>query len=566
MAKKKEEIKSVSDVPLKILIAASPFLVGIYYEWISCIVSVFLIAYLLYCLCKTGYVQVHKTGSLFATVILLIFYGGSIIWAVDHGMAFWGFIKFLPLPLFVLAIGQIEKESRYELLEIVPLSGFVMTIVSGCLSLIPILKEFVVVNERLAGFFQYPNTFALFSLLGIGILICRTRWTIKEIVIFLGLAVGIFLSGSRTVFVLLILTVMGSYFLLKEKRKRLILLGSMGAILILSILFVIITGNMESVGRYLTTSLSSSTLLGRLLYYKDAIPVILQNPLGLGYMGYYFSQGEFQTGVYSVLNVHNELLQILLDVGWIPTACLGYAIIKGFKEASIRNRIVIVLLFLHCMLDFDLQFVVIYFVLLMAIDIDEKNVCKIYKGKKINVGAILIIVISVYFGIASFLYYFDLGQAAVVMYPWNTNALMSMLTEAEEIEEIEKIADRILELNENNSLACSAKARVAYSKGDFANVILYKQKAIRYSKYNIEEYLDYFNMLYIGYQLYTENEDYYSAEQCQNCLLEIPGMLEAVLEETDSLAYKINDKPELELPEEYKFLLEKFNYHYDNIN
>lgn len=52
------------------------------------------------------------------------------------------------------------------------------------------------------------------------------------------------------------------------------------------------TGNMQSIGRYLTISLSSSTFLGGLLYVKDAVIPILTNPLGLGYQGYGYEQGS----------------------------------------------------------------------------------------------------------------------------------------------------------------------------------------------------------------------------------------------------------------------------------
>ena len=44
-------------------------------------------------------------------------YGISAIWAVDSGMAVFGMIKFLPLPIFVLAIGQLEHDKKVELLE-----------------------------------------------------------------------------------------------------------------------------------------------------------------------------------------------------------------------------------------------------------------------------------------------------------------------------------------------------------------------------------------------------------------------------------------------------------------
>ena len=92
---------------------------------------------------------------------------------------------------------------------------------------------------------------------------------------------------------------------------------------------------------------------------------------------------------------------------------------------------------------------------------------------------------------------------------------MQLLTVVEEPEEMERVADRILAMNPDNPLANNAKARVAYSNGDFGSMIGYKQQALEYYKYNLEEYLDYFNMLYVGYQLYLENSDPDSAEVCR---------------------------------------------------
>ena len=65
-------------------------------------------------------------------------------------------------------------------------------------------------------------------------------------------------------------------------------------------------------------SLSNSTLIGRFLYWQDALPLVFTHPFGLGYMGYYYLQGSVQTGVYTTVFVHNDFLQLLLDFGWIP--------------------------------------------------------------------------------------------------------------------------------------------------------------------------------------------------------------------------------------------------------
>lgn len=123
-----------------------------------------------------------------------------------------------------------------------------------------------------------------------------------------------------------------------------------------------ITGNQDTIGRFLTISLESSTLMGRLLYYRDVLPVILKHPFGLGYMGYYYAQGGFQTGVYATKFVHNELLQFAVDVGWIPTLLFAFALLRRLlaRKTPAMQRMLLFAICAHSMLDFDLQFLSIF--------------------------------------------------------------------------------------------------------------------------------------------------------------------------------------------------------------
>ena len=551
---KKESRKNVQE-PLKIFIAVAPFLAGVYYEWASCLVCVFLLAYLWYCFNVNGEIRFCWNLPLITAIMFPVAYGVSALWAVDFGMAFFGMVRFLPLPIFVLAMEQNEKKTGETLVDYVPISGMIMVVLSWILGMIPVLDTYFIVNDRLAGFFQYPNTFALYLLIGIIVLAFNKQWTKINVLTFFVLFLGILLTGSRTGFILL-LCVLIFCFSIVDKRIRLRLLLFLTSVVLVCGIYVIVSGNMASIGRFLTTSFSSSTFLGRILYYKDAVPVILSHPFGLGYMGYYFTQGAFQTGVYSVINIHNELLQFLLDIGWIPTVILIWTIIKGLIAAELKEqRMIIIFILLHSMLDFNLQFLSIFMILFAVFGTEEKKP-KIIKKKGILIaGTVLSSCISLYFGMDSSLYYLKEYQASADLYPGNTNAWMQLLTEAEDADSMDKIAEIILVMNPNNPLANNAKARTAYAAGDFGKMITYKEAALKYNKYNLEDYLDYINMLYVGYQLYMKNGDTGSAEVCRKELLEIPKMLDKVQNETDPLAFQINDKPELELPQEYQELL-----------
>lgn len=369
---------------------------------------------------------------LITAIMFPVAYGVSALWAVDFGMAFFGMVRFLPLPIFVLAMEQNEKKTGETLVDYVPISGMIMVVLSWILGMIPVLDTYFIVNDRLAGFFQYPNTFALYLLIGIIVLAFNKQWTKINVLTFFVLFLGILLTGSRTGFILL-LCVLIFCFSIVDKRIRLRLLLFLTSVVLVCGIYVIVSGNMASIGRFLTTSFSSSTFLGRILYYKDAVPVILSHPFGLGYMGYYFTQGAFQTGVYSVINIHNELLQFLLDIGWIPTVILIWTIIKGLIAAELKEqRMIIIFILLHSMLDFNLQFLSILMILFAVFGTEEKKP-KIIKKKGILIaGTVLSSCISLYFGMDSSLYYLKEYQASADLYPGNTNAWMQLLTEAED--------------------------------------------------------------------------------------------------------------------------------------
>lgn len=551
----------ISIYPLMLLLMISSFLSGGFYEVISCICSVCLVVYLVYCRLKTGNLIFYRDITLIWTIVLAIAFGIGVLWAVDHGMSLFGFVKFLPLPLFTAAVMQITPQERQKLLDTVPLSGEIMTIISFCMSKIPVFSDFFLVNSRLAGFFQYPNAFALFLLTGIIILIGKNCWNIWRLFCITVLLFGIAQSGSRTVFFILIITVLNYCIVLKNNKNRWILLCLLILMVAVTTVYAVVTGNMADVGRYLTTSLSSSTFLGRLLYFKDSIPVILRHPMGLGYMGYYFTQGSFQTGVYSVRNIHNELLQIFLDAGWIPAGFFIAAVVKSLisKKSTLTHRILLLAIIAHCMFDFDLQFIVIDFVLILAMNPVAECKCKVDNKYIIWITGGILCIISLWIGTASAFYNFGKYQIAVNLYPGYTSAWIDMLQQAETVNDMDSVADRVIALNESVSLAYSAKARAAYANGDFENMIFYKKKAISLSKYELEEYLDYFNMLYVGIQLYTVNSDMKSAEYCRQQLLEIPGLMADVIDKTDDIAWRINDKPELILPDEYQEILKTFS-------
>ena len=547
----KGKIRVLCD-PLSLIVLINPCVIGGYYEWASCLISLYLICYLIVTVIRRGALKFPKSITMLATLTIPAAFTLSVFWATDSGMAPIGAVKFLPLPLFAVAIAQIDYSKRRDIISLLPLSGVIMTVLSFLLGLVAPLRGFFYINNRLAGFFQYPNTFALYLLIGIITIVSKDKLDITGIIALSILFSGVFLSGSRTVMVMLFLTVIAVLFTRRSKKVKFITGVISGSLLLISALYVVFTGNYASVGRYLTTSFTQSTFLGRLLYIKDALPIIAKHPFGLGYYGYYFLQGSFQTGVYSVINIHNDFLQIFLDIGWIPAGVVIFAVAERLWKCRhiTPNFFIIAAVCVHALFDFDLQFIPICFVLILAAESENANYITASVAS-FGIAATVTSVICCYFGVVSCLYFLGEYRTAVKIYPCYTMALVQLLPEVQDIQELDSLAEKILALNDSVALAHSAKAKVTYADGDFANVILHKKKAIYYAAYSLDEYLDYFDMLLCGIKLYAQYGDSNSVEICKASLFEIPDMLSRVERRTSSLAWRITDKPVLTLPAAY---------------
>lgn len=537
---------------LKAFMFLSPFFFGGYHIWTSALFSVALSVYLMLFF-RSGEKKTGISMSLLSVLLIPAAYLVTSLWAVDSGTAVYGFIKFLPVALFAMAVVHLNKEERSELFDVVPYSGAVMGVLSYSLSLIPSLSPYFLVAERLGGFFQYPNSFACYCLIGIPILLLKEKTTYINWLLSAVLVGIILLTGSRTVFIMLVAVSVILLIKIQSKHKvKLIIL--MGGLVSVSLIVALMTDNIQTIGRYLTISAESSTLLGRLLYYKDALPVILKHPFGLGYYGYYFSQGSFQNGVYSVAFIHNELLQLLLDIGWIPALLFTFVLIKNIFSAKngVIEKIVIMIICGHSMLDFDLQFVAVFLVLVLALDFEGKKLIAVKHNRKILVAvSALIITVSVYFGLVNGMFLAGKYEAVDEIYGKDTQSKIFLMTDEDNYEHINEYAEGILKSNKYVSVAYSAKANYSFKKGDISSFMQYKEKAIECARYSIDEYNDYCAKLLSALSLYLRNGDGESAQFCAEKLVGVEKRLSALKDSTDTLARKIKDKPELELKQEY---------------
>ncbi len=494
---------------------------------------------------------------MFVSVLsICLFYGLACFWAIDSGMAFIGFVKYLPVFLYLLLLYQEERAG--EVLTVLPYVAVGMVVVSAVGAQIPMLKAFFTVAGRFAGFFQYPNTFAIFLLLCELLILQKTELKVWDYVSAAVLIGGILYTGSRTVFVLFIASNFVMLLLIANKKAKavmlLVLLFSIVAILLLMLLL----RDNAIVSRYLNMDLGASTFVGRILYVIDALPLVLKYPFGLGYMGYYYIQNSIQSGLYYVTFVHNDFLQLFLDIGWIPALLFWGMIVKFFfkKDVSLTRKLIVATFCVHTFFDFNLQYMAMFFLfLLLMYTKDGKE--KVYEiaGWKRVVPA-LVLVVSAYMGIALILAHYKQMDVSYAMYPYNTRNNLNRMEEAE-LAKANEIAEQILKQNEAYYAPYSVKAQYAYSQGDFTETIYNKHEAFERNPFRYAEYKEYCLMLLNGIAIFSRQGDEASVDACNQEILATYERLESNKTRLSKLGKRIEEQPILEFSEDIMQYIQK---------
>ena len=548
-----KEKKNINAYILTGVIVVSVIIGGGYFLSASAITVIPLVILYSMIIWKNKKIKLCMDINLAAIVLVTGFYLISPLWALDSGMAFMGSIKFFPiLILYLLTFyidGGIEK-----IKGLLPVIGTVTTIFAFVMMQISYFENYISVAGRLGGFFQYPNTYALFMLICLIIVSYKIKNDDKkdwlDIAHVIVACIGIYLSGSRTVFILTVAFAI-VFFVLNIKNNKKVILGIIGAVVVVGAILIFVLDN-EGMSHIISSNLS--TFWGRFLYYKDALPYILKHPFGVGYYGYAFSQYEFQTGVYTVVNIHNELLQFMLDIGWVPAILLYVCIIKSIisKDTCERDKMVLSVILIHSLFDYDFQFISMFYILVLFFNKKKVNEYKISGVSKVVVTIIALAAVgfSVPVGISDYYSVMKDYDKSIKAYSGNTMAKVGKLINETNEDEIEKTALDIIDSNEHIQMAYSALARSEFAKGNVDKYILLKEKAISLSPYNYEEYSEYLSVMYYCTMQYSNMGDKNSAYKCYEKMKSIPDKLKIVEEKTSSLGWKIKDKPTVNLSEE----------------
>lgn len=302
--------------------------------------------------------------------------------------------------------------------------------------------------------------------------------------------------------------------------------------------------------------MQSGEMTTRLLYYKDAIDMIKNNPFGYGYMGWYYKQTEIQTGIYDAKYVHCSLLQIMLDVGIVPMICLSiFAVLTFFdKKQNVISRLIMILILGHSMIDIDFEY--IYFILLFII-MSKFNTKTILSKKVFNVvtGALLCSFFIV--AIAALAYEIKDYKTAYSILPFYTDALQEELYTVTSPSEQLKIANMAYKYNKNISGIYEAFSNKLVNEKKYDEAIYYQKKRLLLNKYVVRNYLEYLSFLSEGFSYYVQKNDEKNIQMFAQAVLEIEDIIDKTSANTNPLSYKTKHVPNFDLPEDAKMYIER---------
>ncbi len=545
---------------LRTVFDVSFFLYGLYREMGCAIISGYLLVILI--IKSREGLRIRINVALVSVITIALFYFISVFWAVDPWLALRGVVKFLAVPLFTLCLMQGDHESRMRILHDIPYIGAIMTTAAYILGLLPVFAVTIWWRGRFAGFFTYPNVYACFLLLGLELLFTMEndkKHKFRDVTCGAILFFGMLQSGSRIVFILAVPGIIAA--LLIRRNICTVQAGacSLAGGYVINHIVSLIIGH-DSSGRVLQISTNSSSLRSRLLYWKDALPVALTHPFGFGYRGYSYIQGSVETGPYNVMVVHNSFLQIMLDVGWIPAILAFIAVIRGFfsKHATAASRLVLATLIIHSVVDFDLEFISMYFILMCLLDLDAGKEFTLQIPLLVEiVPTALVYAFCLYVGIACMYMHNGDYRTAFRLCPWDTTSETRVMERTGDIAEKRRLAEDILSRNKYVASAWNTLAMAAYDDVDLGSYIEYQRKAISLSRYNIDYYYDYFSGMKTFYEMYSKEGDTEAMDICLSEISSIGTMLEELKAGTDSLAWSEDIESDFTMPEKYYEFLDE---------
>ena len=201
-------------------------------------------------------------------------------------------------------------------------------------------------------------------------------------------------------------------------------------------------------------------------------------------------------------------------------------------------------------MDFDLQFLSLWGVLLCLMELG--------RGRAVPVGRPMVLLAGIFaaaglwLGAADTLYVLGYPEQCLILTPFHTQALTAEMRAEDDIALKEACADRVLTLNPYSAEAWAVKAEAAQAQGNLAAMMACSEKVLENKPYNRKGYEEYFDRLWTNYEKFRRAGDRKRQVTYREALLELPKKLEEVKRRSDSLAFRIQHKPELRLGAAYQ--------------
>ena len=532
---------------LTVFLTVSVFLFGLYPYWCALLSGAFLVLLLCFTVKKGQTIVFPLSMPAVAICTAVLFYLLSVCWAVDRGMALLGFLKYLSVPLLIILSPTIGADRERLLRALAQAGGFSVPI---CLVLcaVPQLRGLLFPDGRFSGPFQYANAYGLFLLACI-VILCVKKMPLKLDYVLCALsALGVFLTGSRSLLILAIAVFALLFFI----NWRVVLASASGvmAAVLLSLLFALI----GALQRSIDISFTSGEWLTRLAYYQDGLRLVIERPFGLGHLGWWYIQPVVQTSVYDVRLIHNWFLQTALDIGVIPALFLVAAAVMLFfhKGHGLREKMLIALILGHGLIDFDLAYLPVVFILVLLLPTDHPVKLRV-ADKRLNMPLVLcslMVAVLLWLSTASFLSFAGRDKAAAALYPIYTEAMEKTIITEPDPDQAFFWADKILSRNQYVFDAYDVKAKIYADRGLWAEAVAMKQAFLSVSRLQGHDYDELLMYIHFAIQQSAAADDIDTCRDLADLALDVPGTLKEVDDFLNPLAYRLKHQPTLTLSED----------------
>lgn len=524
-----------------------PFFQGLYFYHEVFITMLLLLGLLL----ASGILQkgfyLEKSFTLLFLIGLFVLYLITCLYAIDKGMAFVGALKVLLYGIFYLVYLQLYSEELREKAFTTIIYSCIAAGILGILAFfLPFLADLMIQKQRLGGVFQYANTYGLFCIVGLLLMIRRKEKTFFEIWAMAIMTIATILTFSRSILIIgVVVVILGILYERKHLIQHLtgIFTGSVIGFTLVKVLNLGLVGS-----RLADTSMQTSEWVTRLVYYKDALNIIAKFPFGTGYMGYSYIEKAYQTSsTYQVKFVHSNLLQYALDIGIIGALlCCSFLVLQLFsKKMDLILKLVMVTIAFHGLIDFDFEFPIILIILLITIGV-KQEVLKFKAFLKVPVVILAgLVLVYGYMAVTTYLAYDGQVAKAYTLYPGFTEAKLKELSHYKNYSLEQKLFAEALTNHNQYAVEAFAYQRDYYFHiKDFVKAQEFGEKCIELNPLNLKHVEIYSNILIECIEEAIKEEDYGLARQDLELILLIPDYLEKLAKERLS-DYNIRHVPNL---------------------